>query len=469
LIFGRSGSLRLRQRVQDVRGENLGQVRDFLDAGTEERIKNHGHDRNNHTAGRRHHGLGYAAGQENGLHHGRLESKLKKYYKSNERLARVRLRQAFDASVNRHDLSTTLKKVRGSKADYTDSDADDIRKMAILIARERAYIKYSRKYLTELENTIKDYYDNLATVDDAVDLFVKRQISLHPHHGNCDNNVCFGPAREDLNVTPITGKIATIDRTTLAAMRTQATGIHTGGTAMGTVSKALGDLEDHEDKIVFATEHVSATVTAAVSEALEGTLPKATGEALGGTAGDLIFAPIGFVVGVAVNELVQSFTVNRPTQKRAGRIRQAVHDKTGAELDEEIKKNVAKGKGEMLTRALNKVHSHYLKRMADRFEKLEKAYGALSGGSDDPTSTTEPWPHTCSDAVNMTRYLLKVYHYCEKAYSHVIFLHGALSVVEARLERLKTLAHTPIPPSGPAPSPPPQPPTGPAPSPPPGP
>lgn len=395
--------------------------------------------------------------------HNRLESKLGKYYGTDEAKARERLKKAFDQSAGRSDLSTTLKKVKGSKADLDDDDGADIRKLSILIARERTYIRFAYKYMTTLQAKIQEYYDFLPDVDTAVSQFVDRQVGLHPFHDACNDNCCFGPRPEDLDIRPASQAYLQNIMGSGQSMGTKMSGYAAsqrtrGAPAVPPANGVLDELDEDDDYtwgdvLIAGGEHATALSVAAVSEALEGTLPEAVAEAAGGTAADLLLSPIGFVVGVIVSEAIQSATVNRPTRRRAAKIRDAIENKDGQELDEDIMKRVRKNKPEMLTRALNKIHSNYLKRMSDRFEKLEKAYDRIRRGPDNPNDPTAAWPYTCTDAVNITRYLLKIYHYCEKAYSHIVMIQASVEAIEKRLAHMETLANRAMP-APPAPPPP---------------
>lgn len=264
---------------------------------------------------------------------------MKKYYGTDEAKARERLKKAFDRSAGRHDLSTTLKKVRGSKADLDDDDGADIKKLSILIARERTYIKFAYKYMTTLQTKIQEYYDFLPDVDTAVSQFVDRQVGLHPFHDACNDNCCFGPRPEDLDIRPASQTMLNQVMSGGQTMGTKLSGYAAsqrtrGGPAVPPATGMLDDLDDDDDitwgdVLQTGTEHGSALAVAAISEALEGTLPTALAESAGGTAADLLLSPIGFVVGVIVNEAIQSITVNRPTKRRAAKIRMPSKTKTG--------------------------------------------------------------------------------------------------------------------------------------------
>lgn len=96
--------------------------------------------------------------------------------------------------------------------------------------------------------------------------------------------------------------------------------------------------------------------------------------------------------------------------------------------------------------------------MSDRFKKLETAYDRIRTGPDNPTGPDVAWPYSCTDAVNITRYLLKIYHYCEKAYSHIVMIQASVEALEKRLNHMETIANRampgPPPPAGPPPPPP---------------
>lgn len=207
----------------------------------------------------------------------------------------------------------------------------------------------------------------------------------------------------------------------------------------------MGDdeLKDYFDEFGQGAEQLSGVGVGAFSEGIESSLPEKLVEAAGGAGADLSLSPVGFALGILISELVKKWTITMPTAKKTRAIRDAIHSPlfSGGTLDKEIEKAAEKGKPEMLQRALNKVHAHYIKRLAQRHKKLVAAYNEIQALNVDPSAAaTTSWPYTCSQAVDWVRYLLKVYHYSEKAYAHILFLLGAIDICENRMIALAASA-----------------------------
>ncbi len=419
------------------------------------------------------------------LNHNRLESKLEKYYsgsysrkakkffrKSYENLdenrMKERLKQAFELAFGQQPLklgqslsgsgwvTTKFSKKKGwggligSSVEGQDSD-EDILKLAILIGREKAYIEFCQNYFELLKEKVEGFYGDIADTDKAISKFIDIQISFNRSHMNCSDKCCFGPQEENLVFSPLTSTDTTGMSTGLQRVETHLQNITVNN--VGDLSRALGDEEDHLDNISQGADLAADTVITSVTEAMESFFSEAFQESAGGMAADLTMSPVGWVLAIAIGEVMESFTVNRPTYKQVGKIRNALRDDV-ADLDDAVKNAVKKGKANMLQRALNKTHSHYMTRMNKRAEKLKAAYEVMKTKTDGVTPFMERWVYTCDDAVRLARYLMKVYHYSEKTLCHIIFLRSAVNVIRKRLGALRAMSNTPTPPPAPPTNPP---------------
>ena len=100
-------------------------------------------------------------------------------------------------------------------------------------------------------------------------------------------------------------------------------------------------------------------------EALEPTLPETVQEFgavadthwADGFGGDLAFGPVGWLAGVCLSEVLQSRTVNRPTDRAVGRIREAIF-KNEVDLHDSLEAEMGKAGPDRLERALSRVRTH---------------------------------------------------------------------------------------------------------------
>lgn len=389
--------------------------------------------------------------------HIRFESKLDKYFgKSLSIEKRLNTKSVFEKVMNpssRIKVGNNLKKAsplefKNKRIVRKELDLDTaIDKLAAISMREKYLIRYSRKYLMELKQKVEDFYvKDLPDLEKAVETFVEKQVGVHKWHDIlCKDDNCWGPKREDVSTSPLS--VNDLQKATQQAKAGGAFIDHFERNSAGAGgikhTAALGDegLIDKLDEIGMAIEHISGTGIGAGAEGLEGLFSKKVADAAGGAGADLGLAPVGWALGIGVSELIKKFTVTMPTQHRTGEIRKAIvgfSEGNDAQFKVILHKDVAdavkKGKPEMLTKALNMVHAHYIKRLTERHEKLVKAYGKLKGTE----PTKDMWIYNCDDAVMFIRYYMKVLHYAEKAYAHIMFILGAVDVCENRMTKIAT-------------------------------
>ena len=171
-------------------------------------------------------------------------------------------------------------------------------------------------------------------------------------------------------------------------------------------------------------------------EALEPTLPETVQEFgavadthwAEGFGGDLAFGPVGWLAGVCLSEVLQSRTVNRPTDRAVGRIREAIF-KNEVDLHDSLEAEMGKAGPDRLERALSRVRTHCMPRIHARLLKLHKdpaAQQLCAGG---------PADMTCADAVRLTRYVYKAWRQVIKAEANLAYVERAISNLEIDMKQ----------------------------------
>lgn len=373
------------------------------------------------------------------------------------------------------EIGVNLSRIRGA-----NSVQQGKIKIAALIRRNVRMIEFTRGYLNILREQIDGFIDNLNTVDELVSRFIRSTVALGDHHINCPDDCCYGPVREDLTFRrmPLPKTAAgqarnwsrrervenarkNYDAARAAATSKGAEGLRVNGKflegAVKSKSVAIPQQEargESAESVIQAirtegavsasqvaagsaglggrfheagaTDTVAGVAIGAVTEGMENWVPEAAAEAAGGMGADLAMGPVGWIMGVALTEALQSMRINRPTDRAVTKIRNAMLMKDAA-LNDELEETLRRAKVDFLEKALERVHTHYLPRLHSRWMKFDrdplvKKLRRVGGGV----------AH-CDDAVRLTRYIYKCWRIIYKAEAHIAYVARAVDKIDQHM------------------------------------
>ena len=373
------------------------------------------------------------------------------------------------------DVGRTIsgrRNMRGGLVGSRDENAAAL-KVAILIRRNLIMIRFLKSYLEQLSNKVRDEIDPyVGQVDDVITHAVKDTIGVGAHHMRCPDDCCFGPSEENLtfedapppaapgaSATPLQRRVHRIamrnhinghlqtardevddvdfteDVQTMVSRLRSASPVSAAATGAAVdLGEDAGVEERVRENIGNFDEYggvdvIQGQVFSAATEGMESWLSEGVQAAAGGTGADLAMGPVGWVAGIVVGEIIQSVTVNRPTARAVGRIRAAAATSDG--LKQELRKELGTTNTDLLERALSKVHTHYLSRLASRLKKIESDAQIIGLRQQDGSARHVRM--TCHDAVRMVRYVYKAWRYVMKAEANIAYVRSAVDNLESHM------------------------------------
>lgn len=315
------------------------------------------------------------------------------------------------------------------------------------IRRINGYIDWLEKYFDHVEGELRaPIKDHLAQVDTGVSMLVEALIADLGAHEGCGVSLCFRPSEHQTRSKTMTAaELAQQDPKRLRELEE-----HLRGKTAAPIGAAA---TSGPSLVAFSTDSSTTRAVAegygpdqAINAGFAGLSAMADGAAK--NAGQLSEAAAqtpGFMIGAAgggwgailsagIARGIAAMRVNYPLQSRVSKIKARMDEPGEGDLSEDLRKGARKNDLDALTRCMDKVHKHYIKRVHDRSTKLQKLLNELKERETGPTARYRQALHSCTEATILVRYYLKVFHYLEKSMVHILILRASVQLIKENVD-----------------------------------
>ena len=290
------------------------------------------------------------------------------------------------------------------------------------LQRIRGYMRWVHQLIEGLKSQALQELADAQALEAKLIERISLQVHAGGNHAACDTNLCFGPS-SDTEFMDMPASAIDQNAINLSGISAIYGNLNVATFSQAQQSAQIADEQNYSriDRIIDQGVSAGSDGIGNAAEQLGEVIGDLSTELAGEIAGEL-FSEFGAdALTAAVDQVKQTFRVNRPLFARVKALQDALHESTPATVDAEIVKMAEKNDLKAIRRALDKAIYHYPKRVAERANKFKTMCAKLDARERAGTMGQSVFVN-CGEAADALRYLIKIYHNAEKQMIHLHFV-----------------------------------------------